>query len=143
MKTLPTIPSELIKVALRDLISAEQSETCVVNMDIWHSPLRDGRLCHLCLAGSVMRGLGVKDTVESTPSQLDADVQQQLYALNELRTGRVSNYMNHMHYSMEYCKLDSDDIRHMHKTYVEYAQSPNDFKEWLANVANILEKKGF
>lgn len=51
--TLPDKTSELLKLALKDLLSVESDKDYSVNMYLWHESVR-GDSCHVCLAGSVM-----------------------------------------------------------------------------------------
>lgn len=51
---LPDKPSQILKVALRDLMKVEaMKKTYNINMSIWHSPT-DGEICNVCHAGAVM-----------------------------------------------------------------------------------------
>jgi len=49
----PSKPSELIRLALRDLKAVESDPDYVVEMAEWHAPRDDG-YCALCFAGAVM-----------------------------------------------------------------------------------------
>ena len=89
----PSKPSELIRLALRDLRSVERSKKYSVNMHAWHQPLSD-QVCEVCLAGAVMaRSLKVPHNLGINPVELDtclgvsAGWYAPLSALNDLRIG--------------------------------------------------------
>lgn len=48
---LPDKPSQLIRVALRDLEKCERSKKYKIDMDMWYSP---NGVCKVCLAGAVL-----------------------------------------------------------------------------------------
>jgi hypothetical protein len=52
--TLPNKPSELIRVALKDLEEAERDPHYEVEMCTWHRPSSTTGVCTVCLAGSVL-----------------------------------------------------------------------------------------
>lgn len=51
---LPTKPSALIKLSLKDLAKIERSKKYAVNMGYWHAPENAGTRCEVCLGGSVL-----------------------------------------------------------------------------------------
>lgn len=51
---LPNKPSELIAIALADLIKVEKSKKFRVAMGAWHWTPPGSNVCHVCLAGAVM-----------------------------------------------------------------------------------------
>jgi hypothetical protein len=49
---LPNTPSELIRLAIKDLELCEQDSKYVINMVVWY--MDEGEHCSVCLAGAVM-----------------------------------------------------------------------------------------
>lgn len=88
---LPTKLSDLLELALRDLISCERSPRYRVNMDQWHVWRPKQKVCEVCLAGAVIaRTLNwpiEKDMRIDVFSTHDDD---RLDALDSLRLGYVS-----------------------------------------------------
>lgn len=57
---LPSQPSRLIRLALKDLAKVRRHKNFIIDMNTWFSKQDDGK-CHVCLAGAVMVGsLGYK-----------------------------------------------------------------------------------
>lgn len=83
---LPDKMSELIRVALGDLREAEKAPDVVVDMGQWKAVL--GGICHVCLAGAVMRK-AVAANIDSHPSDFSFDTADKLTALDWLRDGLV------------------------------------------------------
>lgn len=80
---LPILPSDLIMLALKDLMAVEKLKSYKINMGKWHEP--NGK-CSVCLAGAVMvkelkipkyksvtgpGGLGLSDREANCLSALD------------------------------------------------------------------------
>ncbi len=88
MTTLPDKPSELIRLALKDLEACERSPNYFVDMDTWHKPLFGQ--CAVCLAGAVMaRTLGINRDADVSPPDLGAATDDRLSALDALRLGEI------------------------------------------------------
>lgn len=92
----PSKPSELIRLALRDLKAVERSKNYVINMHSWHEPDETAGVCHVCLAGAVMaRSLKAERGSDLTPSEMmHAGVSPawhaRLVALDDLRNGQLA-----------------------------------------------------
>ena len=130
---LPTLPSELIRVALKDLKTCEDSMLYKINMDKWHKP-GWGYACSVCFAGAVMaQSLGAKRRKECSPSDFahsdDADA---LYALNMFRVGYVTTGL---------ANLDLYSIL-PDRQVVEYADDPALFVEQMYDLADDLQVEG-
>lgn len=84
----------LLEIALEDLVKAEKSPKCEVNMTTWLSERANGK-CAVCLAGSVMRMEFSATTNSDFERVLEAhgdwgsSLGNRLDALNELRRGDV------------------------------------------------------
>jgi len=94
--TLPNKPSELIRVALRDLEYVEKSPQYLVDMGTWFSSaIPGGRPCAVCLAGSVV----VRSLLKESPTRLEEEfigpldfaypISGKLYALDAFRRGCI------------------------------------------------------
>lgn len=94
---LPTVPSELLSVALIDLAMAEGNEKYVVDMGAWHEPRSDGK-CRVCMAGAVMaHSLKCEPDQYYTPyagTQLAAN--KALFALDAARCGDWLKFLSQL-----------------------------------------------
>lgn len=100
---LPKKMSSLIKIALRDIRLAEESEDYVINMNRWHVPkdavctleenpaevIKRHQVCSVCAAGAVMAfSLKAPKNKELEPEKFKGN-ETQLEALDSLREGDV------------------------------------------------------
>ena len=96
-------PSELIRVALNDLMRCYNDSEYEIAMDVWHVPnssrdtyegheeYEDYTVCEVCLVGAVMaQTLGSSIKKALSPSSFSPLINSALRALNELRVGDVS-----------------------------------------------------
>lgn len=83
---LPHVPSQLIRLALDDLLKVEaMPDVYEVNMGEWHMP-QDNRICSVCLAGSVLAMHFNTDVKEQADTDRYGDHNERaLLALNEFR----------------------------------------------------------
>jgi len=84
---LPTMPSELLKLALNDLRKMEKTPGCTIDMSLWVR-FSDG-VCYCCLAGAVMMRRLDAD-LSCCPIDLPAE-QAQLEALDRFRVGQIAS----------------------------------------------------
>ena len=134
MTTLPDKPSELIRIALKDLEACELDPKYQINMNSWHATI-DGK-CAVCLAGAVMaRTLGISPTRDVAPEDLESDLKHRLCALDCLRTGRVQFALHALGIAQP-PKLPET------VTTVDYHQDPNDFKNDMFDLATLFEWHG-
>ena len=86
-------PSALIRHSLTDLSLCEQDPQYSVSMSAWHGPYsrtNGDSSCEVCLAGAVMaQSLDAAPGREHEPTDFGPETCRSLYALNELRLGRV------------------------------------------------------
>jgi hypothetical protein len=93
---LPNKPSELIRLALKDLRSIEaKPDLYNINMsEAYHKQLARyhparGK-CSVCAAGAVMaETLKIDPEIEVVPDNFDKDTRHKLSAINELRLGDI------------------------------------------------------
>lgn len=56
---LPTVPSQLLRLALDDLRKVERSKRYAVDMGSWHEPNqyddKDNRVCAVCFTGALLK----------------------------------------------------------------------------------------
>ncbi len=89
---LPNVMSDLLELALNETEKAAAEPGVQLDMSKWYLN-RDG-VCHVCMAGAVMRGFGMvpECTVEAEPYMLTMSVDQRsvvdsLHAIDEMRGG--------------------------------------------------------
>ena len=89
--SLPGKPSELIRIALKDIRKVEKSPLYSIYMDDWHVPMYEGgqqETCQVCMAGAVMaHTLDTDITKDVSPGNFDE--RHALNALNEFREGNM------------------------------------------------------
>lgn len=96
---LPSVPSQLIRLALADLAKVEVREEYTVDMGNWHLPLpfADAPRCSVCLAGAVIaQSLGAGLTEDVVPENFSRATRDALRALDYFRTGLVGCGLNAM-----------------------------------------------
>lgn len=135
MNDLPDKPSELIRVALRDLRRVEDNPNYKVDMMVWHMPDKNDGICRVCLAGAVMAGLGASPDEILNPYGYPARTVQKLCALNRFRQGRIDHGLNAMHIPT-YEWYPSDRL------VTPYDRDPEEFQLQLTLMADELEKVG-
>ncbi len=91
-KVLPSIPSELIRIAVRDFNLALASDEYRIEMGVWHN--YDGTYCEVCLAGTVIAGeLGASVSELAFPQHYSNEISNKLTALDELRCGNLRGFI--------------------------------------------------
>lgn len=136
---LPNKPSELITVALDDLVLAEQHPKYLIGMDIWHDPQDDtpDPVCKVCLAGAAMAfTLKMPRTAEVMHplDEFDEDTASKLEALNDIRHGDVDGAsQTHPMFSVE-------GIRD--RTIPQYRDDRVGFFKQLRRLANDYRTHG-
>lgn len=137
MAKLPNKLSELIKVAIADLIKCERSSRYVINMDDWHEP---NSHCSVCLAGSVMAQSLKADRTECLdPDDFGVVNNGKLMALNELRCGHVDWAAQERDYAQSTIKR----LLRYNRDIVVYGYDPKLFKKDMRALASDLEAGGF
>ena len=140
--TLPDKPSELILVALKDLIKCERSKKYKVDMTIWHQKeWPDAPACSVCLGGSVMA-----KSFDANPNEvlepynmkhLRVSDRRKLKALDHFRRGNIWCGLESMRLPLKRLyKIDS----HMDVQF--YSESPTKFKADMRKMAKYLKSKG-
>lgn len=155
--TLPLVPSELLRLAARDLKAAFSRPDTEINMGLWHEPARmpHRNMCTVCLAGAVMIGaLGNYPDIDKTqplmPAYFDDDATL-LHALNMARLGiwdRFEAYVDLARKQAGLPPLLTDVPEKLNAKSREYQdeQSIDDVQELLGEIevwARTWEAAGF
>lgn len=167
---LPNKLSALIRVAIIDLIKAENAKKVMINMYVFHNVTSasmlmtkearvareyadDEPICCVCLAGTVMIGSlgGSIDHYECT-DKWGLKVQDKLYALDEMRRGDINAAMKLLRIPNDPRIYELFPIEE-HKGWShpgepgvrvpEYANDPESFKQRLLQIADRLESIGY
>ena len=130
---LPTKPSELLTVALNDLIKTEDDPRYTVDMGTWHKPVEDD-CCVVCLAGSVMaQSLEANPLLAVAPGDFfDSDTRKKLIALEYFQQGQTARAL---HFLGEHLPFPQHDP-------TPYAQSPEQFKKDMWQLVADLQEVG-
>lgn len=136
MTRLPDLPSQLIRLALKDLDATLKDPRYIVDMEIWHVPSHND-ICHVCLAGAVMaKSLNQPPDYATNPSIFDLDTGQKLHALDFFRTGSVLT-------ALELLDIIKPDGLESYATVPAYFDDdPQPFIDAMNGLANLLEEHG-
>lgn len=149
---LPSVPSELITVALNDFIAAENAPNVKIDMDTWHAVLdldiTKPPTCVVCLGGAVIRGTLMPDIDTKkyiAPEDFDVDTEMKLHALDALRQGRVLQFLDYIPFvkatplalDLAY-EWDQDDCDA--GGYCSYEDDDEKFKDWLKRLATAFKE---
>lgn len=133
-KTLPQKPSELIRLALRDLSLIEKDPHYEINMSVFHSYY--GGTCAVCFAGAVMaKTLGSNFHYRVAPHDFNSKTANALRALDAFRVGDIE---------LGLIYLRKELPKTMRDTYAvpEYEYSPVRFRRALVRLADRFERNG-
>lgn len=139
---LPGRPSELIRLALKDLAAVERSKKYVVNMGDWHTPvygcMGTPDKCAVCLAGAVMvkERLATDPTIEAGPWNY-AKEEFALSALNEFRCGHIGMALRFLGLPGTIYKQGCEFT-----LITDYAIDPKKFRADMRQLAKDLEAEG-
>ncbi len=132
MTALPTVPSALLRVALKDLKACEADAAYRINMGRWHSPSKEG-FCEVCMAGAVIaQSLEISSGEHAGPRYFPDDVRDSMYALNLFRVGYVDDALRILE---QPTVLKDRDV-------VGYEDDPEEFHIQMNKLANDLEEAG-
>lgn len=146
MTDLPEKVSDLIRVALADLIKCEGDERYDVNMSFWHTPYTDDAgepVCAVCLGGSVLVQT-LQVPFEAGNSEALAGLsdwnRSRILALNDIRCGALLGAASTAGYpSLALVRKIQFDFSHK---FCPYEVNATKFKAYLTHVADELEKIG-
>jgi hypothetical protein len=124
-------PSELIRLALKDLEAVEQEpETYKVCMSKWHYSTPEK--CFVCLAGAVMaKSLHADPLKKADPANYSDEMCKLLYALDRFRVGDIFLGFYYMQLTLPI------EMKSFHIT--PYDESPLEFKSDMNCFANYLQ----
>jgi len=132
MKTLPSLPSDLLELALEDLKKAEKNPNYKIDMGDWHTP--DGDACSVCMAGAVIGFTLDAGFEDMNPYDFPKDIQDKLLAINALRKGGVTDAEDWLP------ALRGKDIANF--KVVHYKVNPEKFKSDIQAMIEGLRKYG-
>ena len=97
MTKLPDKASELIRLAVNDLIAVEANPTYRIDMGTWHSGWSYTQPCLVCFAGAVMANTCKVHTSSVVyPDNFDRDTSSKLSALDFFRVGDIQGGLKAM-----------------------------------------------
>lgn len=137
-------PSQLIRVALKDLERAEASPHYSVSMGIWHEPewatnFDADDICQVCLAGSMIAfSLEGNRSDDIVPGDFGAEIQDRLLALDCFRRGKIRAGLIHMQVLRDEQESPVTDVC----AVMPYETDPTAFKDDMAWIADALEGAG-
>ena len=150
---LPTKPSDLIRLALRDLALVERSKIYYVDMGDWHEPDEEeerGVTCAVCFAGAVMaRTFKAPINKPVVPGEMPYQSHncKRLIALNDFRVGCIeaglhviNRKLSRVYISEKYGSI-FNKIENL-SAFLDYEKDRGKFKRTMRKIARLLEKMG-
>ena len=137
--TLPDKPSELIRLALRDLFYVAYDPDYAINMNYFHTgcldPAWDGK-CQVCFAGAVMaKTLNVPVDRHAIPEDFDDDTNYKLDALDSFRDGLIDM-------GLDVLGLRTPEGMESARDIEVFRDNPMQFHDDMESLANDLEGYG-
>lgn len=133
----PEFLSDLVELALNDLMVVEQDPEYRVNMKNWHTYIDDETVCEVCLAGSVMaKSLKISQDISCTPSMFTNGWDEAMCSLDLVRVGRLEDALLRWGHSYKTCRNLALGIQ----PPPEYSEDPDGFKLYLKHVITQLRK---
>ena len=93
---LPNKPSELMRLAVKDLMAIETDPAYTINMSYWHYPLRiesgEGTItrCAVCMAGAILANtFHMPSNTEQVPDMFSHKTRDALQAIDHFRVGAI------------------------------------------------------
>lgn len=133
---LPRIPSDLIKLALVDLVKCERSKKYTIHMGVWYEPDYCGNGgCAVCLAGTVMAQSLGDGPVDLGPENFPKN-EGQLAALDTLRVGDMAQ-------TEGYLNIEPSKLEPFERSITVYNHDPGRFKREMRKLARDLREAGY
>lgn len=130
---LPEKPSELIMLALKDLVTVRDLPGYAIDMDYWHKPFKILKICRVCFAGAVIAGtLKLSKHKNVWPGDFTMDTCDKLFALDEFRRGLIRKGLLSMGIAIDHPNL----------CLPKYKDDPEGFLMAMTDLANDLALKG-
>lgn len=137
---LPDKPSELIRLALRDLEKVEQTPGYVVDMASWHVYQHNMdygcTACCVCFAGAVIAmESGISLHKGLNPWMFEQSIADKLCTLDDFREGDLRTGLRGMGLEVPAgvpCRVQ----------VVQYRHSPSAFKSCMKAIADLFEGAG-
>jgi len=136
--TLPNKPSELLALALEDLILVEKDPRYKVHMGVYHCITEEiGPECFVCLAGTVMaKTLDVDLTDFADPYDYHKEIRNKLLALDYFRIGALEDALFKLGVNIQ----DYDLVKNFEAP--PYSRSAEEFKDAIKNMIRLLQSRG-
>ncbi len=136
MTKLPSKPSELIKLAIKDLQACRADPKYEIRMICWHVPVY-GK-CLICLAGAVMaKTLKINPVETIDPDDFGTTTGNRLASLDYFRKG----YLHWGLRDLGYTKLNQERFKRL--VHVpDYETNPDAFISEMLDMANQFKKAG-
>jgi len=137
-KALPNKPSELILLALKDLVLVERSKSYEIDMGEWHTPRSDfNDKCLVCFAGVIMAKTFKIDVSENVdPMDFSNATHSKLTSLDLFRIGDVGEAFETL--GRSYTKGHEFD-----RNITHYATNAGKFKREMRKLAADLAAKNY
>jgi hypothetical protein len=137
---LPGRPSELIRIALKDLALVRRSKRYVVDMDMYHFPYRSAGKCHVCFAGAVIAKTMRQDWERELVPAYFREECEALRALDFFRSGNVEEGLSNLRLDDSIGSLPTVLSRQF--PVAGFAADPDKFVHDMAALAAALEWEG-
>ena len=132
---LPSVPSELITLALADVEKSKKDSHYFICTNVWHEIAPNGR-CAICIAGAVMVFSLNAPKKSLSPDFYPLITKNKLKAIDEFRRGLVGN-------AFKLLGLDFKTGHEFSRNIIQYANDKQCFKSQMQQLASDLKKAGY
>jgi len=146
---LPNLPSELIRVAVKDMELCEDDPDYRIDMGVWHQPIDEyNEFCSVCFAGSVMSKTLKIGPHEYAEPYLGEHCNNKLWSNKEADKFRALERFRRgeIHFAVELVVGGTHSDPFVLPTYIEdiqaYRLEPDVFKLQMLAIADELEECG-
>lgn len=141
MGILPNMPSELIRLAINDLMTFELNESFEIRMEKWIEYLRETDICTISMEGAVMvetLGCNYKNQIDHL-KDLPVIESNKIMAINDIRQGDLE--VAAIRLSVD--KNQQKTNRVMKKWWpISYKHNKERFKDNMLKLASLYEREG-
>ncbi len=115
LKELPDKPSELVELAIKDLMLCHEDPRYEIEYGVWHRTYSNSKQCYVCFAGSV-----IAQTLQACPSNIVSPLNfildssplsyRQIHKLYALSSFSFGIYRDFLQYFIDYEAHDTSKI---------------------------------
>lgn len=142
---LPEKLSDLIFLAMTDLVAIEKNPLYTVDMDNWHEPDYSAGACAVCLAGAVMaqRGEDFDDCDSIEADDWEGGESDKFHALDHARRGAIGRALHCLEHGNYSTDMRSAVDSRFDRDVIPYDRDSIAFGLAMRAIAYDLREAGF